>query len=137
MQKKEEWEFGKMTSQVFALFYLNDMDHFIKEKLKIRYYVRYQDDFLLIHPSKEYLRFCLAQIRQFLKNEKLELNQKTRIYKNSDNFIFLGRNKNGKYSKYRRIRRKLKKRLYLYQTGKIEIMSYIHSKMNYNQLIKK
>ena len=34
---------GSMTSQVLAIFYLNDMDHFIKEKLKIKYYVRYQD----------------------------------------------------------------------------------------------
>ena len=34
---------GAMTSQVLAIFYLNDMDHFIKETLKIKYYVRYQD----------------------------------------------------------------------------------------------
>lgn len=34
---------GNMTSQVLAIFYLNDMDHFIKENLKIKYYVRYQD----------------------------------------------------------------------------------------------
>ena len=36
---------GSMTSQVLAIFYLNDMGHFIKEKLKIKYYIRYQDDF--------------------------------------------------------------------------------------------
>lgn len=34
---------GNMTSQMLAIFYLNDMDHFIKEKLKIKYYIRYQD----------------------------------------------------------------------------------------------
>lgn len=34
---------GSMTSQILAIFYLNDLDHFIKEKLKIKYYVRYQD----------------------------------------------------------------------------------------------
>lgn len=34
---------GSMTSQVLAIFYLNDLDHFIKETLKIKYYVRYQD----------------------------------------------------------------------------------------------
>ena len=38
---------GNMTSQILAIFYLNDMDHYIKETLKIKYYVRYQDDFLL------------------------------------------------------------------------------------------
>ena len=58
---------GNMTSQVLAIFYLNDMDHFIKEKLHIKYYVRYQDDFLLFHQSKEYLKYCLEQLKIFLK----------------------------------------------------------------------
>ena len=48
---------GAMTSQVLAIFYLNDLDHYIKEVLKIKYYVRYQDDFLLFHHSKEYLKY--------------------------------------------------------------------------------
>ena len=34
---------GNMTSQIFAIFYLNDLDHFIKEKLKIKNYIRYMD----------------------------------------------------------------------------------------------
>ena len=46
-----------MTSQILAIFYLNDLDHFIKEELKIKYYIRYQDDFCLFHNSKEYLKF--------------------------------------------------------------------------------
>ena len=83
---------GSMTSQVLAIFYLNDMDHFIKETLKIKYYVRYQDDFLLFHQSKDYLKFCLNEIEKFLTKEKLKLNIKTRIYKNTNNFLFLGRN---------------------------------------------
>lgn len=65
-----------MTSQVLAIFYLNDMDHFIKEQLKIKYYVRYQDDFLLFHPSKQYLKYCLTQIKNFLEKEDLKLNKK-------------------------------------------------------------
>ena len=72
---------GAMTSQVLAIFYLNDMDHFIKETLKIKYYLRYQDDFLLFHPSKEYLKYCLNELEKFLEKEKLTLNKKTRIYK--------------------------------------------------------
>ena len=58
---------GNMTSQILAIFYLNDFDHFVKEELKIKYYVRYQDDFLLLHPSKEYLKKCLEKIRFFLE----------------------------------------------------------------------
>lgn len=98
---------GSMTSQTLATFYLNDLDHFIKEKLKIKYYVRFQDDFLLFHPSKKYLQYCLKEISQFLKYEKLSLNSKTRIYKNTNNFIFLGRNPHGDYAKYRTVRRRL------------------------------
>ena len=48
-----------MTSQVLAVFYLNDMDHFIKNELHIKGVIRYQDDFLLFHESKEYLKYCL------------------------------------------------------------------------------
>ena len=84
-----------MTSQILAIFYLNDLDHFIKEKLKIKYYIRYQDDFLLFHPSKKYLQYCLKEIKKFLAKEKLTLNSKTRIYKNTNNFLFLGRNSKG------------------------------------------
>lgn len=97
-----------MTSQVLAVFYLNDLDHYIKEILKIKYYVRYQDDFLLFHPSKDYLKYCLDKIKVFLQKEDLTLNPKSRILKNTNNFIFLGRNQKGKYAKYREIRRKIK-----------------------------
>lgn len=102
---------GNMTSQVLAIFYLNDMDHFIKEKLKIRYYIRFQDDFLLFHPSKKYLKYCLDELKLFLEKEKLVLNKKTRIFKSTNNFVFLGRNKNNRYAKHRDVNRKLKKKI--------------------------
>ena len=60
---------GSMTNQVLAIFYLNDMDHFIKEKLKIKKVIRYQDDFLLFHESKEYLKFF--RIRALYLNQCL------------------------------------------------------------------
>lgn len=64
------------------------MDHYIKEKLHIKYYVRYQDNFLLMHHDKEYLKYCLIKIQDFLIQDKLLLNNKTRLHKNTDNFIF-------------------------------------------------
>ena len=106
---------GSMTSQILAIFHLNDMDHFIKEDLKIKYYVRYQDDFLLFHESKQHLRYCLKELTAFLKKEHLTLNRKTRIYKNTNNFLFLGRNSDGKYARYRNIKRKLKSRFHMYK----------------------
>lgn len=135
--EKEGLSIGLMTSQALAIFYLNDMDHFIKEQLKIKYYVRYQDDFLLFHQSKKYLNYCLEQLNIFLDKEHLKLNKKTRIYKNTNNFIFLGRNIKGKYSKYRTVRKKIKKRLYLYNRNKIKLSSIINSLICYENICKK
>lgn len=128
---------GAMTSQVLAIFYLNDMDHFIKETLKIKYYVRYQDDFLLFHESKNYLKECLVSIREFLKKENLSLNSKTRIYKSTNNYSFLGRNSKNKYLRYRNVKRKLKARIYLYKTEKISLNSLVSSLICYKKLLKK
>lgn len=49
---KEGLGIGSMSSQILAVFFLNDFDHFVKEILKIKYYVRFQDDFLIYHESK-------------------------------------------------------------------------------------
>lgn len=125
---------GNMTSQVLAVFYLNDLDHYIKEVLKIKYYVRYQDDFLLFHPSKIYLKYCLRKIQSFLEKEKLELNKKTRIYKSTNSFVFLGRNKYGKYVKYKSIKRKIKKKNYLYREKRITLSSLTSTIICYNNL---
>lgn len=125
---------GNMTSQILAIFYLNDMDHFIKEKLKIKYYVRYQDDFILFHESKEYLKQCLEGINKFLEKEKLELNKKSRIYKNTNKFIYLGKNIKGKCSKQREVNRKLNKRIYLYRNKKINIFSLANSVTCYKNI---
>ena len=126
-----------MTSKILAIFFLNDMDHFIKEKLKIKYYVRYQDDFLLFHPSKDYLKYCLKELQLFLAKEKLELNTKTRIFKNTNNFLFLGRNSKWKYARYRNVKRKIKKRLYLYRQGVIPLNSLTSSLICYKGLCNK
>jgi hypothetical protein len=122
---------GFMTSQILGIFYLNDLDHYIKEELKIKYYVRYQDDFILMHQDKNYLKYCLSMIKQYVEKEDLELNSKTRIYKNTNNIIFLGRNKYNRNAKYRNKLRKLKQKKYLYETGKITLNSYLSSYINY------
>lgn len=127
---------GNMTSQLLAIFYLNDLDHYIKENLKVKYYVRYQDDFLLFHNSKDYLKKCFVKISDFLKKEDLKLNPKSRIYKSTNNFIFLGRNKYGKYAKYRDINKKLKKKFELYNSNQISLTSLSNSIICYQNLNK-
>ena len=80
---------------------------------------------------------CFSEIKKFLEKEKLTLNRKSRIYKSTNNFIFLGRNNKGKYAKYRNVKRRLKKRKYLYQQGKISLASLTSSLISYKYLCKK
>ncbi|MBI5218132.1 MAG: hypothetical protein HY958_04300 [Bacteroidia bacterium] len=53
---------GNLTSQLFGNVYLNEFDHWVKKDLHIKHYGRYVDDFVLIHPSKEYLKLCIPAI---------------------------------------------------------------------------
>ena len=82
---------GNQTSQIFAIRYLDELDRVIKEKFRIKYYIRYMDDFILVHESCEYLKEILEFITKLLKDKyKLELNKKTRIYKLEESVEFLG-----------------------------------------------
>ena len=81
---------GNQSSQLFALLYLNNLDHFIKEKLGIKYYGRYMDDFFLIHEDKAYLQYCRAEIEKHVAAIGLSLNNKTNIYPLRNGVDFLG-----------------------------------------------
>jgi retron-type reverse transcriptase len=56
---------GNVTSQLFSNIYLNELDQFIKHKLKAKYYIRYCDDFVILSGSMIYLDFCLKEIGIF------------------------------------------------------------------------
>jgi hypothetical protein len=58
-----------LTSQVFANFYLNSFDHYIKHELGVRYYGRYVDDFCIVHPDKAFLISIVHKMRSFLESE--------------------------------------------------------------------
>ncbi|MEI6596845.1 MAG: RNA-directed DNA polymerase [bacterium] len=58
---------GNLTSQVFANFYINCFDHFIKHDLGVRFYGRYVDDFVLVCSDKEYLKSLIFKIKNFLE----------------------------------------------------------------------
>ncbi len=57
---------GNLTSQIFANFYMNSFDHFVKHDLGIRYYGRYVDDFVIVHQDKEYLKALIPALSNFL-----------------------------------------------------------------------
>lgn len=81
---------GNMTSQLLAVYFLNDLDHYIKERLHCKYYIRYMDDFIIFDHDKERLKVLRKEIEEKLKEFKLELNKKTNIYDLNHGFGFLG-----------------------------------------------
>jgi hypothetical protein len=82
---------GNQSSQIIGYYYLNPMDRYIKEKLRIKYFVRYVDDFIIINNDKEYLERVLGEIKRGLEGSlKLQLNEKTQITPLSAGFKFLG-----------------------------------------------
>ena len=81
---------GNMTSQILAIFYLNEVDHYIKEKLGFKNYIRYMDDLIILDVDKEKLKYCYEQVKNKLLDFKLEVNNKSKIYKLSNGFSFLG-----------------------------------------------
>ena len=84
---------GNQTSQWFALLYLDGLDRFIKEKLRVPYYVRYMDDFILLGADKGFLQKCKAEIQKFAAERlNLELNAKTQVGRIKDGLDFLGYN---------------------------------------------
>lgn len=58
---------GNLTSQIFANFYLNFFDHYVKYDLGIEYYGRYVDDFVIVHEDKDFLIDVQAKLRSFLQ----------------------------------------------------------------------
>ncbi|OPZ65876.1 MAG: Reverse transcriptase (RNA-dependent DNA polymerase) [Firmicutes bacterium ADurb.Bin506] len=120
---------GNQSSQIYALLYLNKLDHLVKEGLRIRYYGRYMDDFYLIHESKDVLRAALKTIEEHLAERGLKLNKKTQIFPLRNGLDFLGFHSyltdTGKVvrklrkASRERMKRKLRKYKVMYENGAI------------------
>jgi retron-type reverse transcriptase len=87
-------QLGFLSSQILAVFYLEELDHYIINTLHLTNYVRYNDDFLIIHHDKEYLKKCQKIIIKKLESEYLlRVNEnKTEIINVKNGFNFLGYN---------------------------------------------
>ena len=82
---------GNLTSQLFANVYLDQLDHFVKERLHIHYYVRYMDDFVILLPDKQKLHRIKDEIEDFLNCRlHLRFNRKTSIFPARNGVDFLG-----------------------------------------------
>lgn len=80
---------GSQVSQLIELAVLDGIDHYIKERLRIRHYIRYMDDMILIHEDRKVLENALADIRRMVKALGLEMNRKTQIFPLKQGIIFL------------------------------------------------
>lgn len=66
---------GNLTSQLLINIYMNEFDQFVKRQLKIKYYIRYADDFVIFSEDRQYLVNLIPQISEYLKQQlKLSLN---------------------------------------------------------------
>ncbi len=83
---------GNYTSQFFANVYLNELDYFVKHTLKAKYYIRYVDDFVILHKSAKQLQEWKDKIDTFLKEKlKIELHpNKSRIIPIKRGIDFVG-----------------------------------------------
>jgi retron-type reverse transcriptase len=122
---------GNLTSQIFANVYLNELDRFAKHKLKAKRYLRYMDDFTIIHHDKNQLHKWRRDIEQFLHcHLRLKTNSKTQVFpiakSNGRSLDFLGyriysTHRLLRKSSVKRIKTKLKKCRAQYERGEISL----------------
>lgn len=119
---KMVYQYGFFTSQWLANYYMQDADHYIKEDLKVPYYVRYMDDMLLFHRNKKELHKIKDKLERYLEFEGLEIKSNWQLFKvDSRPVDFIGyRFYRGhttlRRSNFLRIKRRIKK---VYKKGKI------------------
>ena len=135
-----KWLNELLSTNANRILVIDKIDRLIKEKLKVKCYVRYMDDFILIHRDKKYLQYCLKEINKVC-NEKLnlELNQKTQIGIAYNDIDFLGFNhiltNSGKVIRKLRFSSKQKMRKHIKTMKKLKRKSiideeYINMKIN-------
>ncbi len=82
---------GNLASQIFANLYLDGLDHYLKEIVKCKHYIRYMDDLIVFDNDKNKLGGIKNAIRGYLRGLKLELHpNKSQIYLTAKGIVFLG-----------------------------------------------
>lgn len=124
---------GHYTSQWFANFFLEDLDHFIKEKLGVKYYVRYIDDLVMFGNNKRKLHKARQEITQYCNENKLSIKPNWQVFQiNHRALDFLGVRSYRTHTTLRgrlalRIRRrmaKIKRKGYLNEDDARAVISY-------------
>ncbi len=125
---------GNLTSQFFANVYLNELDHFIKQKLKAKYHIRYVDDFIVLHDDCRILEKYKCAISNFLtENLKIELHpEKSKIINLERGVNLLGyrafyHHKLLRKANKRKFKRKFKEKSNLYKNKEISYEDFVQS----------
>lgn len=111
---------GNQSSQNFALLYLNEFDHFMKEQMGVKYYVRYMDDIVMIVRDRAFARELIWRAKAILEPHLIKLNHKSQIIPFSNGVIFLGwKMFYGGGKVVRKVKKQLKTRILQKIRGKI------------------
>lgn len=127
---------GNLTSQLFVNIYMNKFDQFVKHKLKIKYYIRYADDFIFLSENKKELKEIISIINNFLLEElKLEMHpDKVFIKTLSSGVDFLGM---VNFPHHKILRTKTKKRMFgKMKKKKLELENDLISKESFDQSLQ-
>lgn len=138
---------GNQTSQWFAIYYLDGFDRIIKERFRIKHYLRYMDDCVIIHHDRQFLQGVKHVMEDFLEKKlKLSFNEKTQIFPIKNGVDFLGFNfklsDRGKVVRRIRpqVKRKFRRRISeikkLYASGRISAEKAIAPVISYNAHLK-
>jgi RNA-directed DNA polymerase len=127
---------GNLTSQLFSNIYLNELDQYIKHKLKIKYYYRYVDDFIILEDSKKQLNYYKKNIKYYLKKRlKLEIpKQKINLFEIKTGVDFVGYKIYPEYVflRKRNIKKFIKKlKILTYEKNFFKVKSSISSYLGY------
>jgi retron-type reverse transcriptase len=133
LQRRRGLPIGNLTSQFYANIYLNGFDHFIKEQVKVKKYVRYVDDFALFSDERKFLAEARLAIEDYLAQMRLKIHPiKSQLFETKEGANFLGfrifpdqirvRREN-----LRRGRRRLRQMQVEYSQGEIELSKITQS----------
>lgn len=126
-ERKKGIPLGNLTSQFFGNLYLNPLDHFVKEELRVKGYIRYVDDTLCFSNSKDFLKEIVEKIKSFLVFFRLKLHPlKIKLLEAEKGFVFLGHKVFKTHFRLtskaiRRGRKNLKKISYDYRYGRVDL----------------
>lgn len=133
---------GNLTSQMFANIYLDQLDQYAKQDLRLHYYIRYMDDIIILHDDKKRLHEIKDEIEAFLWEElRLNLNKKTAIRPVSHGIEFVGfrifaTHRKLKNSSARKMKSRLKYVRAAFERGEIDAETLQATMASYTGMLK-